>query len=103
MSDLDALLDPVLRRLARYVADELRSGSDPELIDQHASPLGPRRHVAAIRTGKLQGVQVGRRWLAKREDVAAYVATLTTKKKAPKRSPEAELAAELGISIEAPH
>jgi excisionase family DNA binding protein len=102
VNDLDALVDPLLRRLARYVADELRAGTEPNHVDQHASPLGPRRHVAAIRSGKLRGVQVGRRWLAKREDVDSFVAKLTAKKPR-ERTAEEELAAELGIAIEATH
>lgn len=91
--------DDDVRRIARAIVDELRAGTDPEMLDQHASPLGPRRHCAAIRSGKLKGVQIGRRWLARREDVAAYVATLDTKQPT-KRSAEAELAEELGIHIE---
>jgi len=83
--------------IARAVVAELQAGSLPDHVDQHASPLGPRRHVAAIRSGKLRGVQVGRRWLAKRDDVDAYVATLATKKR--KRSAEHDLAAELGIEV----
>jgi excisionase family DNA binding protein len=86
--------------LARAVVAELQAGALPDMIDQHASPLGPRRHVAAIRSGKLRGVQVGRRWLAKREDVDAYVATLTSKKNATPESDEAALARELGIAVE---
>ena len=101
MSDLDTLLEPLLRRLARMVADELRAGTDPDMLDQHASPLGPRRHVAAIRSGKLAGVQIGRRWLARREDLDAYVSSLEAEAKKPKkRSSEEELAAELGIDVQ---
>jgi len=88
-----------VRAIARAVVAELQAGSTPDHVDQHASPLGPRRHVAAIRSGKLRGVQVGRRWLAKREDVDAYVANLA-KKKPRTRTPEEELAAELGIEIQ---
>lgn len=91
-------LDPEdVQAIARAVVAELQAGSLPDHVDQHASPLGPRRHVAAIRSGKLRGVQVGRRWLAKREDVDAYVAMLVTKPK--KRSAEEALAAELGIEL----
>jgi excisionase family DNA binding protein len=96
-------LDPEdVAAIARAVVAELQAGTTPDHVDQHASPLGPRRHVAAIRSGKLRGVQVGRRWLAKREDVDSFVATLTEKKPR-KRSAEEELAAELGIEIEATH
>jgi hypothetical protein len=87
-----------VQAIAKAVVAELAAGSTPEHLDQHASPLGSRRHIAAIRSGKLAGVQVGRRWLARREDVTAYVATLTKPQRA--GSAEADLAAELGISLE---
>jgi len=87
--------------LARAVVTELQAGTMPDMLDQHASPLGPRRHVAAIRSGKLRGVQVGRRWLAKHDDVDQYVATLTEKATTPRKSsPEMELARELGIAVD---
>lgn len=92
-------LDPEdVQAIARAVVAELQAGSLPDHVDQHASPLGPRRHVAAIRNGKLRGVQVGRRWLAKREDVDAYVATLTAKKPR-NETAEIALARELGIEV----
>lgn len=100
VSDLETLLEPMLRKLARMVADELRAGSDPDMLDQHTSGLGPRRHVAAIRSGKLAGVQVGRRWLVRKEDLATYLAGLNKAPKKTKRSAEAELADELGIRLE---
>jgi hypothetical protein len=89
-----------IRAIARAVADELRAGTEPEMVDQHASPLGPRRHVAAIRSGKLAGLQIGRRWLARREDVAAYVGDMKPAKNAKPRTAEEELAAELGIDVQ---
>ncbi len=103
--DLSEAIETIARALApalaRAVVTELQAGSMPDMLDQHASPLGPRRHVAAIRSGKLRGVQVGRRWLAKRADVDAFVATLEQKaSRARKSSPEVELARELGIAVD---
>jgi hypothetical protein len=88
--------DDEIRAIARAVADELRAGFDDH-VDQHSSPLGPRRHCAAIRSGKLAGFRVGRRWLAKREDLTTYVAGLSKSSRKPPSAEEA-LAAELGLS-----
>jgi excisionase family DNA binding protein len=102
---IEALARALAPAIARAVVAELQAGSLPDQIDQHASPLGPRRHVKAIRDGKLPGVNVGRRWLARREDVDQYVAMLanTKPKHSPKLTPEEALAAELGIELEGRH
>ena len=42
-------------------------------VDQTSSPLGPRRHIALVRSGKLPGTQVGRQYLARSSDVQAYI------------------------------
>lgn len=90
-----------IRAIARAVADELRAGSDPDHVDQHASPLGARRHVSAIRSGKLPGFRIGRRWLARRADLATYMAAFTsstaTKSKPRERSAAELREAELGL------
>jgi hypothetical protein len=67
----------LIRALARLIAHEVvEMLRDDEVgwVDQHGSPLGPRRHVAAIRSGALRGKQLGRLWVARKEDVEAYVA-----------------------------
>ena len=95
---IDALARALAPAIARCVVDELRAGQSPDFYDQHSSPLGPRKHCAAIRSGKLPGTKVGRRWLAKRTDVERYMAELST---APKheQSREDQLAAELGLRV----
>jgi hypothetical protein len=87
--------------IARAVVLELQAGTMPDHVDQHTSPLGSRRHIGAIRSGTLAGAQVGRRWLAKREDVETFIASIPKQKttKAAGKSPEELLAAELGIAI----
>lgn len=73
MSELEALLDALAERIADRVVQRLSSGRLEGFIDQSASPLGRRRHIAAIRSGALPGIQVGRRYLARREDVERFV------------------------------
>lgn len=74
-SDLiDAMVEHHARRTADLVVEYLRAVEFPGYIDQSTSPLGPRKHINAIRSGKLRGVRVRRRYLARREDVDAYIA-----------------------------
>ena len=61
-------------RVAARVIDHLRATDMPGYVDQATSPLGRRRHIAAIRSGALRGVRIGRRYVAREEDVACYVA-----------------------------
>ena len=82
------------REIARHLADELRAGDTRDLIDQRGSPLGSRRHIAAIRSGRIPGYRIGRKWLARRDDVEQYAATLAGQ--APRRSRAAKLEGELG-------
>ena len=92
------LLDQLARLIARHVVDELRAGSSPDWVDQASSPLGARKHCAAIRSGKLPGARVGRRWLARREDVDRYL-TEPRPRKPRKASAVDELAAQIGIEV----
>ncbi len=68
-------------------------------VDQKSSPLGPRRHIKAIRTGKLRGVVLGRRYLAKLDDVERYLWSLCRRPSQPAPQPNGEerLAGELGL------
>lgn len=66
-------------------------------VDQHSSPLGNRRHVKAIREGELPGRQLGRRWVARRADVDAYVADVPKPKREAKTADE--LAERLGLPL----
>lgn len=68
------LVEIVAGRVAARVIDYLRASDIPGYVDQTTSPLGRRRHIAAIRSGALPGVRVGRRYVAREEDVARYVA-----------------------------
>jgi hypothetical protein len=61
-----------VRELRALIAGEVRAALNSlstatSLIDQRSSPLGPRRHAAAVRrrleAGKPGASRVGRRWL----------------------------------------
>lgn len=89
------------------MVEKLRAG-DLNMVDQESSPLGRRRHINAIRSGQLKGNQVGRRWLASKQDVDAYLDSLRAKRRERKgeapdsnsASPTKEqLAAELGLRL----
>lgn len=78
------------REIAKHLADELRAVPLDGLIDQHSSPLGARRHITAIRSGSMPGYRIGRRWLARKDDVEAHAAKLNGKP-VPRRSAAEEL------------
>lgn len=91
---LGALLAPLASRIADEVIARL-TGGDEGWIDQHGSPLGARIHCRAIRRGELAGHRLGRRWLARRGDVDAYLAARAAGTPTPRRSRAAELEAAL--------
>ncbi|HTA94230.1 MAG TPA: hypothetical protein VK745_31840 [Polyangiaceae bacterium] len=69
---LAALLDELVAELAVRVADKLKPNATV-YFDQSNSPLGPRHHIAAVSSGKLPGLKLGRRYVATAADVEAYV------------------------------
>jgi hypothetical protein len=98
--DVTAAVEMLARLIAPAIAaavvDQLRAGETADMLDQRQSPLGSRRHIRAIRDGAMPGVQIGRRWLARRQDVESYAATLAQR---PSRSRSSQLAAELGLRV----
>jgi hypothetical protein len=98
---LELIARAIAPAIARAVVDELRA-SDDEWLDQKSSPLGARRHCAAIRSGELPGRRIGRRYLAKRDDVEAYVKQQAKKPRKAKADDDAdldELAREIGLRV----
>jgi hypothetical protein len=96
----DILLEKMADRIAQLVVDRLRT-NDFGMIDQHQSPLGPRRHVAFVRRGG--GVQIGRRYLATKEAIEQHARELSERQRPKKQSvgdAERALAKELGIELE---
>lgn len=100
---IDGLMDDLAEILAERVVRKLTAATVSDYVDQASSPLGPRRHIAAIKSGKLAGVRVGRRYLAHRKDVEELVAQKRRQARPPERLATIEvdavdaLAAELGL------
>lgn len=98
MNELDALLDALADRIAERVVKRLSTGGLDGFIDQAGSPLGRRRHIEAVRSGVLPGVRIGRRYLARREDVERFVGAGSSSRSEGGAVAQADrLAAELGL------
>lgn len=54
MSEFADFLDVIAERVAERIISRLRDG-EPGMQHQHASPLGPRRHCAAVRRRLTKG------------------------------------------------
>lgn len=79
--------NPVLRKpspggtgriaaLLEQLAEEFRKlelAQTEDLVDQAHSPLGRRRHCQLVKSGAIPGRKVGRRWLATRADIEAFI------------------------------
>jgi hypothetical protein len=77
-AQLAAALRVLAKVLAPFLAAEMNAPAENELgewLDQCRSPLGRRLHCAAARSGKLAARKVGRRWLVRRADLEAFIAT----------------------------
>jgi hypothetical protein len=85
---LEEAIRVLAREIAREVVSELRAG-ELDMIDQSASPLGRRRHIAAVRarvsSGAPGGAIIGRRYLLSREAIEAELVRVSgAKRSAPK-------------------
>jgi hypothetical protein len=65
-----ALLRALDVYLANFAAERVEAN---EWVDQHASPLGKRAHLEAVRRGAVEGSKVGRRVLVRRADLEAFL------------------------------
>jgi hypothetical protein len=74
----EALLDEFAERVAAKVSERLSCGSLPGAIEQARSPLGRRRHIAAVRrrvaAGQPGAAIVGRRHLLSAEALTEELA-----------------------------
>jgi hypothetical protein len=97
---LDALADMVATR----VVERLRGPSSAGMQSQVDSPLGPRRHCAAVRrrvrTGDPDAQIIGRTFLLSREALAAEMAQVTrcVAQRVTRGTVEDELRHELGLA-----
>lgn len=90
---LQALARLIAPIVAREVVRELRAGDHDGMVDQVASPLGRRRHCAAVRRrvqrGEAGAAIVGRRHLLSREALEVELAT-ASKRSRPRKAPAPE-------------
>jgi hypothetical protein len=95
VSAAEALLKALAVEVARAVVAELRAGDQPGMVDQAGSPLGRRRHIAAVRArvahGEAGAAIVGRRYLLAREALDAELATIAGKRPAKAKAKAAPL------------
>lgn len=100
--ELAAALDVLADALADRIAQRLLTGQHDGWIDQSASPLGPRRHRAAVKrriqAGEPGAAKVGRRHLLSKDALEAELGAGSSTKKAPAAPSIAdELRAELRL------
>jgi hypothetical protein len=78
-------LEPLLDALADRIVAKLTAGERSDMVDQVASPLGRRRHCAAVRrrveAGDEGAAIVGRRHLLSKKALGEELATTSTKRK----------------------
>ena len=100
---IDTLARALAPALARAIVAELRDGEG--MVDQTSSPLGARRHRAAVKRRLVAGeggaAVVGRRHLLSREALTEELERVTRRPvKEQGAPPSAEsLAAELGLRV----
>ena len=58
---------------ARIAAEVEKLKRGDEWIDQTASPLGKRQHLALVKAGVLSGSRVGKRVLVRRSHIDAFI------------------------------
>jgi hypothetical protein len=95
----EGLLRALAAEVARAVVSELRAGEAPGMVDQAASPLGRRRHIAAVRrlvnAGAPGAAIVGRRYLLARDALDAELGCGTKPAKRPRKTEPAAATDEL--------
>lgn len=75
LAPLVDLLLPALRARIDGENGAAAKGPAVDWLDQRSSPLGRRAHCRACASGDIPGARkVGRRWLARRSDLDAYIA-----------------------------
>lgn len=93
---LEGLVRVLVPMLAPALARELATCNAPGFVDQSASPLGRRRHIALARTliaaSSADAMRVGRRYLVRREAIEAHAAELSRRAPKSKLAPVDELA-----------
>ena len=104
MIALEGILDELAERLAARVAERLRTG-EPNMVAQSGSPLGARRHCAAVKRRLARGEPgaaiLGRRHLLTAEALGEELQLASVRagpsRAEPAKSVRSELLAELEL------
>ncbi len=82
-TELSSALDVVIDTIVNRVVQRLAAGQHADWVDQGGSPLGPRRHRAAvlrrIAAGQPGATKIGRRHLLSRDALEAELAAAADK------------------------
>lgn len=91
MSASDSVFDELIDKLAERVAEKLRAQqANDEYVDQRSVPgLTRRAYLEAARAGAFRSSKVGRRVIAKRAEVVAWI---ESKARGPVGAPAAAVA-----------
>lgn len=73
MSAVDRLLAELADLVAERLADRIAAPRASEFVDQSTCGFDARTYVRAARAGEFPASKVGRRWIAKRADVGAWL------------------------------
>lgn len=99
--EIAAALEVLADVIADRVALRLLTDQHPDWVDQAASPLGPRRHRAAVtrRMNKNDpgAARIGRRYLLSREALNAELSAAGERKPETKPSVAEDLRSRLGL------
>lgn len=93
---LGEFLDREVPRRMRAVLGDADVGAD--WIDQSRSPLGRRTHLSLARAGAFPSRRVGKKVLARRRDLDAYILAHPSAERAPAANDEGD---EIDLEIEA--
>jgi hypothetical protein len=92
---LEDAFGPLLDELADRIVARLTAGVRADMVDQVASPLGRRRHCAAVRrrvaNGEPGAAVVGRRHLLARDALAAELEAASKRRPRPKQAAPLEV------------
>ena len=99
--DLSTLASALIEAIADQVAARLPAPSaQPEYVDQRTSSIDCRTYVKAARNGAFPASKVGRLYIARRADVAAWLEGLRAPAPAPELPNGAVDLAEIRASVE---
>ncbi len=93
---LDALLDAIADRVVERMGE--RSARDIEFVDQTTAPIARASYLKAAAKGSFASSKIGRRVVAKRADVLAWIESRRRATRAAPTDDEADLRRAYGLA-----